>query len=339
MVESDTKKEITKPVKPKIISCLLENELTNTAAIAKYCGYGGKKNPYRYVDRQLDELVKNKFITEVEKYRPEESRWRSGTGYRLTRDLGLIWMLYLDKKYADIRHKFRESKWLRELIIESRILSRKEKNKKLLHLMLQTSPSFFKMCFVKFWLTPLTIDTLRSWETPVGNIDWFYHSEISKNMPRETLNKDIQFLELYRFCLFQDWVESYPDEKIPDDLIKLLTGVRLTEERECKRVLDTVLEYCAAESIRDFKAIYESDDRDRIKNLNALNANFDTLRYKLATTEVEKQPTMKTQLKATTHEISATLGWNVEKSQKEPLDLSQILEKYLEKMKSIPGLR
>ncbi len=340
MDEKETDKKNYGTVKPKIISCLLEKDVANTAEIANYCGFGEiEGNKYRYVTRQLDELVEDDLITQIKKYRPKESRWRRGTGYKLTRELDWIWIIYINPKYADIRPKFLESEWLRELIIESRILPGEEKNKRLLHLMLQISPSFFKFCFGKFCFAPLTADTLRSWDTPVSNSDWL-DCRLSTGIPVDTLSRDIQFLELFRFSLFQDWVEIYTDEKIPDDLHKLLEEIYFIEFKEIGRILGTVLAYRTAESINHFTVFEETNSSEKKENLNELVLHFSDNQFQLVNPKSKNRKMMETHVKELAYEISKNLGFRVGEIQKEPPEQPYaFFEHYLEKRKSIPELK
>jgi len=238
MDENDTDKKEREYVKPKIIACLLEKEVANTGAIADYCGFGGnpKGNKYRYVTRQLDALVKKEIIEAIEKYRPKGSRWRTGTGYRLTQDLVLLGSIYFDEKYADIQHTFLESEWLRKIIIKTQILPGEKKNTELLRLMLQISPTFFEFCL----LNCITPDTLRSWDTSVCNINWL-KTRLSVTNHDNTVSQDNQFLELFRHCLFQDWVGTYPDGQVPKELRVLLSEIGGREEQECSRLLDRAM--------------------------------------------------------------------------------------------------
>jgi hypothetical protein len=326
MGETDQKNKIT--IKPKIIACLLENEVANTGAIADYCYPGEvKKNKYRYVTRPLDKLVTEDFIKAIEKYRPEVSRWRLGTGYTLTRDFIIISKIYFDPDYAEVQHKFLESEWLCELIIDNQMLPGKEKNKEILHRMLEISPTFFQFCL----LNTITPDTFRSWKTPVNNIGWLYR-RFSENIPLDTLSRDIKFLELFRFCLFQDWAKTYPDGQIPPDLQHLLNGIKAIEEQEYGRIMDTIMAFHTVESIRCFDMFNFVREADKKQNLHDLVIDFGRNLGSFAETERDKQKIMVAKIKAQAREISEIIRLDDKKRQKEsPEHTYAFLDQYLEK--------
>jgi DNA-binding transcriptional ArsR family regulator len=239
-MSEDTKgKEPKKNIKKLIVACLLDNDVANTGGIADYCGFSGTTdNKYRYVSRQLDALVEEGIIEAIEDYRPEGSRWRKGTGYRLYRDfdhLGTV--CYGIDYYEELRPKFRESTWLRELIIDKRILEGEEKNEELLQLLLLASPTFFKFCL----LNPVTTETLYPWDTPSSNIGWVCQKFSLNFDTNEVVSTDNRLLEVFRFCIFQDWMETNPDGVVERDLQMFLFGIMRKETAENKRILDSVM--------------------------------------------------------------------------------------------------
>ncbi|MEN6442842.1 MAG: hypothetical protein ABFC71_03725 [Methanoregula sp.] len=239
MSENTKGKEPRRDIKKLIVACLLDNDVANTGGIADYCGFSGTTdNKYRYVSRQLDTLVEEGVIEAIEDYRPEGSRWRKGTGYRLFRDfdhLGTV--CYGMDYYKELRPKFRESAWLRELIIDERILAGEEKNKELLHLLLQASPTFFKFCI----LNPVTQDTLYSWDTPSSNIQWVCRRLSLTPDSDKAVSTYNRLLEVFRFCLFQDWMETKPNGVVSRDLRMFLFMMMGNETTENNRILDSIM--------------------------------------------------------------------------------------------------
>jgi len=317
-------------LKGRIISYLLENEVANTGAIADYCGFSDKITKYRDVARPLKELIDEDWVEEIGNYRPDGSRWRYGTGYKLVHAGITLCTIYSDLHYEKIRHRFHESTWLREFIIDTQILPGVVKNKVLLHSMLQISPTFLKICL----LNELTHKTLQAWETPVSNISWLYRG-LSEKYPLDTISQDYQFLEILRFCLLQDWAETYSDGNIPKEFQELLHDIKIREERELGRILDTVLACRTVESINYFTSFNETQDDETKTSLHNLVLNYMENQYNLPKAEGKDLTIMLTETQNMAHAISETIGLMESRGTEDALTpTSAFMEKYLKKEKS-----
>ena len=317
-------------LKGRIISCLLENEVANTGAIADFCGFSDKITKYRDVARPLKELIEEDWVEEIGNYRPNGSRWRYGTGYKLVHAGIALCTIYSDLHYEKIRHRFHESTWLREFIIETQILPGVKKNKALLHSMLQISSTFLKMCL----LNELTSKTLQAWETPVSNISWLYRG-LSEKYPLDTISRDYQFLEILRFCLLQDWAETYSDGNIPKEFQELLHEIKIREERELGRILDTVLACRTVESINYFMGFNEMHDDEMKTSLQNLVLYYMENQYNLPKAKGKDLTVMVTKTKETAHAISETIGlMEIRDTEESSTPSYAFLEKYLKKEKS-----
>jgi hypothetical protein len=144
--EEEQKINLRGSIVKKIVSCLLKYDDISIGAIADCAGYhniGLRKTDY--VKRPLENLIELGF---VKKNSPQDNQGRQGRSiYRLSRDLTVLNKLYHNETFAEHRNEFRQSVWLRELIVQERFNdSGLPKNSDILE-MLMNSQSFFEFLF------------------------------------------------------------------------------------------------------------------------------------------------------------------------------------------------
>jgi hypothetical protein len=201
----------------KIITALLRQRECDTGQLADFCGYSGNRK-YEAITPALDNLHRRGYLER--KTAPSSTgSSQESTWYNIKKDLTVIAKIYSDRQLQPIPSEFRESKWLRDLILEERFHFLKssvesqylEPLRNDIRYMLKFSRTFFEYN-LKYQITP---EILRFWpegiETPLPVLAWKSEWFTSRDRMAQAERQEFPpylIHNFFIFCLFSEYIEA-----------------------------------------------------------------------------------------------------------------------------------
>lgn len=282
----------------EIIRHLLANPELTTLEIAALCGFGALPDGGRdNVRRQMDQLEGEGYL-EVEERLQSETR-RVGY-YWIRRDIGVIRDLAARREYQKYADAFRESGWVRDMILDQGIDFDLGDCREDAREMLRVSRRFFDYCLHN----PVRDDDILDWtariEFPVPSALWFSERfDVEEaHQPRPHLIYD-----LFTFCMFADQIET------PLDLESYVFLTTMARKAACYR--QTARGYRTSVAVIDaILAVRDACDENEGAFPEALAENLDTYEEFRRVFLRTKQPLpeLREELDETYNAIAADLG-------------------------------
>lgn len=222
----------------QIIRHLLKSYRLSHGEIANLCGYTIKgKNKYRFISTPLKELIGEGYLEKISGYK-NGGAGAPATVYWIKPDLEVVKSLYFKEDFQPLRDEIRQSKWIRNLILQEnfKISINIENVFEDMHLMLENSENFFEIFLNNQYNEENILKLESTFIYPISN-----KSELYEGRLIECRSERISFMlySLFITCIIADYLDKGKINPIPlniQEKVKEIKKKAHTCHKKCNNI-------------------------------------------------------------------------------------------------------